>query len=473
MSIEVHKLVEQHISKWLERIFCDSQGREIPAALVVFDSIAKLFRFGGYNEAFSKIFGVEQLSSLIRAGMNLEHEGLIPYAVSQLKHSPNNIWAYSMPLETSHNILSESNITKAPLEWREIPAGECQPGEQLVRFTKLLRDRLRDEAKDKRLVLVPFSSLNSEEGLVLVASIERDLSIPHIPKLLEFLESQGVLLSAYQNILRVEIEQGNSEGYRRLARLIKHEENGFIETFEALVADLKKVGEDRLREMKIDARRLQFLENRMVGKKQLSKEMSGADPVNEISFEELYGKTTNLLSQLPTMIEDAERVFKTNSLEGISVTFGEGAKQNSLIRLDPSIIDRLIRNTVKNSFGICAGDQHTTVQIFVDVITRDGRPYLELRIADDAGGLGELADVIPRRLTPQIWTVFCSQRPDLVDPEDGVGFWAISRYAQSAEGEFRLEDVHDSDGEVIGLCCHITIGLADLDCDPEEDDFIR
>ena len=464
MSIEVHQLIKDHISRWLEENFRNPAGDSIPAALVVFDSIAKLFHFGGYNEAFRDIFGNEQLSNLIRLGMHLEDEGLIPYAVSRFDvPMPDTRWAYALSLQNSRESLLQANISTASIskkDWTPIPSEDCTPGTQLVRFCEKLVEDLADRAKGKYLVLTPYSAFKSEEGLVLVASVEDDLKTSPVTKLLEFFETRGTLLSVYPIILRAEIEQGSSEGYKRLAYLVQHEENGFVETYESHLSKLRDIDSAELEKLKIDEGRINFLQSRVEGKRRLSQEMQAPDPINEVPTAILYGRKTYLLKQMPVLRQDIERVYG-DYLKVLTFCFHEGVQQNPSIQLEPTIIDRIIRNVVKNSVSAAdSNDKKVSINVVFDIVNRNDQCYLELTIEDDAGGLKkELARYIPRDITPKVWISFCLKHKELISERKGVGLWAISRYTWSSGGKFLLEDVKGTGGEVIGLRCRIVIGL--------------
>jgi hypothetical protein len=91
----------------------------------------------------------------------------------------------------------------------------------------------------------------------------------------------------------------------------------------------------------------------------------------------------------------------------------------------------------------------------VDILKKNGKRSVELVIEDDAGGIQD--ESLPREITPQIWTRYRAENEFAA--ERGNGFWIISRYAYSSGGQFRLEDVVNSKGIVIGVRYRITLGL--------------
>ena len=152
------------------------------------------------------------------------------------------------------------------------------------------------------------------------------------------------------------------------------------------------------------------------------------------------------------------RALRTSKLKAITYEFGDGVTQNPVICLNHYIIDRIIKNAVKNSTRRCEPGKQFTSAIYLDILTMGERRYLNLTIDDDAGGLSEEYRKIPRELTPQAWSYFCAERPDIIRPDKGVGLWIIHGMP-SLDGKFLLEDVLAPDETIKGLRYNILMGL--------------
>jgi hypothetical protein len=462
VAIVVHDLIEQHVSRYLGEIFSIANKPEPLAALVVFDDIARIFRFGGYTKAFKRVLSLDEVRELGSDGMEMQPGGLLSYAIGRFQKELEETWGYALHL-TEPSVL-EANLTYGAISkeaWIEVPENKSRAGSQLVDFTRLIASHLGPErAKDTYLILLPFSALRSSKGLVLIVWIENDLSLPPLDPVLDFLKSQGPFLSFSQILTSTGAERGNSAGYRRLARLIEHEENGYLRTFETLVTRLEVLEKhNKLLEFGIEKSDIDFFKDRLRSKKQLTKEMSNFDSLNNIPKELLYNEETDLLVRVKEIVANIGRAQRTSKLKTITYEFGDGVTQNPMICLNHYIIDRIIKNAVKNSTRRCEPGKQFTSAIYLDILTMGERRYLRLTIDDDAGGLSEECRIIPRELTPQAWSYFCAERPDIIRPDKGVGLWIISRYAYSLDGKFLLEDVLAPDGTTKGLRYNILMGL--------------
>lgn len=564
---------KQGISATLEDLFKDKKSA---AACVVLED--GVFRFGGYSDEFKDLLPEEAVSDVIESGLEMESRGLLSYAVSKFKDDEEAKWGYAMST-TSHCLFEATLDRTLPEKWTQIEEGII-PGSQLINVTERLSEHPTLSGKEHYFVIVPYSASDSFEGLVLLAYLEDDLRISQLREAFRFLDSKGLLLSASQIYRATEAERARVDGYRRLAELVLHEDNGFNRKVENLLeklsgslfraGDLKdpksllaklRDGHDLVSQylasqFSADTRRLlteqndlnlvsesleralidefnrllrgpslfeehrfaqvalteetrtlieqnpqnkevirlnrllleqsypeaivkipltklkndlsllgieeedlDYLSIRIESKQQLNKELLGPEPLTRVEPTFLYGCTTDLQKDIQISIKHAINVLGAAEVLTIEHKLGEGAKREPLISLEPTVIERIIRNSVKNSYqsGRKRGMTRINVDINADIIYTEGRRFLELIVRDNAGGLP--SHDFPPKITTSIWLKYCSNNSRLAGRTQGNGLLLVSRYSDSSGGTFFVSDVESADGK--GVEYRISIGLQD------------
>jgi signal transduction histidine kinase len=472
---DVNSLIEHHLSKSLNEIFHLDAKSELPAVVVLYDptwGITGRFRSSGYTNTFKKIFP-KQLDYMRRSGLEIGDMGLLKRAATRFQAHPDEMWAYAIEI-TSKNIF-EAKISSKVVgnnKWNPIPNNKIKPGRQLNEIIKDVRDKYSQAASGKHLIIIPYSASETFLGLVLLVWLTDELPPRHLPKALGFLQSQGVLLSAHQSVLVASAADARADGYRRLASLVRHEENGFVQTLEGLLGALTEApgAKNIWKRLGMTEEDIKFLKTTMESKKDLNSELSSDDPLHNIDSDLLYMAPSDIKEELPGIIKYIKAELDERSFTINTPRFGKGIKGDSKVDIKLWVIERIIRNAVKNSeeafinqrsknniLGRISinGSSKVRLNIFVDILKKNGKRSVELVIEDDAGGIQD--ESLPREITPQIWTRYRAENEFAA--ERGNGFWIISRYAYSSGGQFRLEDVVNSKGIVIGVRYRITLGL--------------
>jgi hypothetical protein len=132
---------------------------------------------------------------------------------------------------------------------------------------------------------------------------------------------------------------------------------------------------------------------------ELCDQFGGALGASDVSFDRvspsvLYGSAdrptrTNLQQDVSLFIDFIQSVIGRSQLADILLTFGEGVTRSPRVTLRPAVVERVLRNTIRNSVqaGSRCNKERVSVRVHIDVTERDGRHFLELDIQDDAGGL--------------------------------------------------------------------------------------
>jgi hypothetical protein len=455
---DINSLVRQSISSSLDEVFKATAEENTVAALVVLeDQNTGVFRFSGFSTGFKDLFPENNLIEVMQAGLRMEAQGLLSYAVTRFTTHGSEKWGYAMSM-VSHRLFEATLDPSLPdkQRWEELP-DDVTAGAQLINTARGLIDRNQSlREREHYLVIVPYSASDSFEGLVLLAYLEKELELSRLAEALEFLETKGLWLSAHQIMLASEAEHARTDGYRRLADMVLHEDNGFNQHVVNLLETLSKFKDD-LSRVGVKEEELEYLAIRIESKQQLNKELLGPDPLTRVEPEFLYGCDTELPKDIPVSIQHAINVLGAAEVLKVGWELGEGAKQEPLIALEPTVIERIIRNSVKNSYQ--AGLQHSmariNVQIYADIIYREAQRFLELDIRDNAGGLP--FDDFPRHITTATWLTYCSRRSELAGRTRGNGLLLISRYTDSSQGEFSIENIESADGK--GVKYNISIRL--------------
>lgn len=472
---DVNNLIGDHLISRLNNIFQVSGRTQLPAALVVFDptwGITGRFRASGYTDTFKGLFP-NQLRHLRESGMEVDEMGLLNRAAKRFAADPKVIWGYGVEIKSKQ--MSEANLSSKTLsktkKWQPIRKKEAKPGPQLNDFIEDIKKAHAKKLVGKYLILIPYSASETFLGLVLLVWITDELPPKHLDKALEFLRSEGVLLSAQQSILVADASKARADGYRRFASLVRHEENGFVQTLEDLISSLVEA-ECTWKHLKIDRDKVEFLKTTMGSKKDLNKELSDNDPLHKLNPDLLYTESSPIKKEMSGIIRFIEMELKGKYFKIAPIKFGKGISPDTRISLKLWVIERVIRNAIKNADKAnlenylnkpASGNSHKNkrapvqIEIFVDISERNGRRFLELVIEDNAGGL--LDKDMPRDITPEIWTKYRADKN--FGPDTGNGFWIISRYAASSGGSFRVEDILEDNGASKGVRYKVTLGLRD------------
>jgi len=478
---DVNNLIGNYLISRLNNIFQVNGRTQLPAALVVFDptwGITGRFRASGYTDTFKDLFP-NQLRHLRESGMEVDEMGLLNRAANRFAADPKVIWGYSVEINSQQ--MSEANLSSKTLsrtKWQPIPKGAARPGQQLndfiVDIKKVYTQKKKTSAQrpvGKYLILIPYSASETFLGLVLLVWITDALPPKHLDKALKFLRSEGVLLSAQQSILVADASKARADGYRRFASLVRHEENGFVQTLEGLISRLADA-ECTWKHLEIGRDEVEFLKTTMGSKKDLNEELSDDDPLHKLNPDVLYTEQSPIRKEMPGIIHYIEMELKGKYFKIAPIKFGKGISPDTKISLKLWIIERVIRNAIKNADKAnldnhlnksASSNSHKNkrspvqIEIFVDINERNGRRFLELIIDDNAGGL--LDKDMPRDITPEIWTRY--RADNNFGPDRGNGFWIISRYATSSGGIFRVEDILEENGVSKGVRYKVVLGLRD------------
>lgn len=475
---DVHKLIERYLITKLNSIFQATKHRQLPAALVVFDptmGITGRFRSSGYTDTFKELFP-KQLVNLRDSGMEVDERGLLSRAADRFGADPEAIWGYGVHLQpqklNGHRIWEAKLLSRIPTQkkWHAIPKNEVRLGRQLNDFMEDIKKASSQKSIGKYLVIVPYSASGTFQGLVLLVWIADQLPPNHLSKALKFLRSEGVLLSAYQSILVADASNARADGYRRFASLVRHEENGFVQTLEGLISRLADA-ENTWKRLKISRDEVEFLKTTMKSKKDLNQELSDDDPLHRLNPDLLYTEPSPIMEELPGIINYIQMELTGRYFKIAPIVFGNGIKPTTRVDLKMLVIERIIRNAVKNAEKVRLYNQikdvntsdslndikriPVQIQIHADIKEEQEQQFLELVIEDDAGGL--LDKNMPRDITPEIWTRY--RADNNFGPDRGNGFWIISRYATSSGGSFRIAELQGTRGESNGVRYEVKLGL--------------
>jgi hypothetical protein len=474
---DAHQLIERYLIAKLNSIFEARKKVKIPAILVVFDptmGITGRFRSSGYTDSFKQLFP-KQLTNLRDSGMEVDERGLLSRAADRFDAEPDSIWAYGVELHQDkfkqHKVW-EAKLTSRTYskKWNPIQKDEVTLGRQLNEFIEdIHKVSATRKSIGKYLIIIPYSASGTFQGLVLLVWIADQLPPDDLPEALKFLRAEGVLLSAHQNSLVTDAATARADGYRRFASLVRHEENGFVQTLEGLIRRLANA-ESTWKRLRISRDEIEFLKTTMNSKKDLNQELSDEDPLHRLNPDLLYTEPSFIRAELPGIIKYIQMELTGHYFNIAPLTFGKGIRDNTKIDIKLLVIERIIRNAVKNSAKIAIQNENNEIRkysgylpttlppveirIFADVKSFDGRRFFELVIDDNAGGL--LDKDMPRDITPEIWTRY--RADNNFGPDQGNGFWIISRYAISSGGKFRIEEIQN-EKVPIGVRYTVRLGL--------------
>src|SRR5437867_8109109 len=94
---DLNSLVKQTVSASLDSWFRAAPHENPIAALVVLeDKDTGVFRFSGYSTGFKDLFPEDDLNEAMKAGLRMEPQGLLSYAVTRFTAHGNEKWGYAM-----------------------------------------------------------------------------------------------------------------------------------------------------------------------------------------------------------------------------------------------------------------------------------------------------------------------------------------------------------------------------------------
>lgn len=237
---------------------------------------------------------------------------------------------------------------------------------------------------------------------------------------------------------------------------IVHEDGVFIDVLERHLDRLVNAM-DLLKAIGITSNDIREIQLRLECKMELNVEVgSQHTSLDRVHPEALYGsdskpRFTNLLTDLPFILQ------LLNTSKSVPIHFGQRVYMSPRVNLRPSVVERILRNTIRNAVNAARRQHHTQVSVEVEVDIKEGpanRTLLVLQIHDDAGGL---AAGIPRKINLTTWRSFLGCHPEHTHGGHGRAFLFIARYVESSGGNFTLIDRELSSGR--GTTCRIELGL--------------